>query len=292
MNLHLDERENLILLIGRPGSGKTYMAKALAYTLKKIHAFDICLCISGTMFSKKNDFKKWCDPAYCHDDSYLEKLIENILSLASELQKENKKILLIVDDLSSTAKWDLPCWKRLASNFRHYNLSIIICSQYPKMVTPTIRNNCDYVFCWRMMEKLSQDAIYDSCNVMGWDKKTFMNIYMNATKEKHYCLVIDKNHDTYFRFKAPSNLPDFKINNGKRVKKIKEKNSKELINIKEPETEPEITREDEDLEESSYSSDYSEEDEEIISNKIMDYRPAALRKAFPISDTFGEFNLF
>ena len=162
-------------------------------------------------------------------DSDFEEFITNVL----EFQKANmikNKVLLILDDMTMTKSLAL---NDLITKSRHFSLTILISSQYPKLLTsPIIRTNSHYII-WNELPMSGLQVIYDTV-YLDIDKKEFFQFIYNL--KQRYVFIWYNNisgnmiQDSYKLVKAREvkfNIINKKENN---VKDNNNKNNKKKGN--------------------------------------------------------------
>jgi len=103
----------------------------------------------------------------------------------------------------------------LFMNGRHWKIFLIIATQYPLGLPPTLRTNVDYVFILREPYVANRKRIYENYAGMFPTFESFCQI-MDACTENYECLVIDNNvksnkiQDMIYWYKA-SEHNDFKL---------------------------------------------------------------------------------
>lgn len=126
-----------------------------------------------------------------------ESLTSNGESLLSALLEElsgpdNSNYLVILDDLSSELKDPvLTCFIKKS---RHYNIRLVISSQYYNDLLPAARQQLEYFILYRNIENFKLEEIHRNANI-AVDFPTFLRIYRDATETKYNFLFIDKLND-------------------------------------------------------------------------------------------------
>jgi hypothetical protein len=63
-----------------------------------------------------------------------------------DIEKSKEKMLIVFDDCFFSNTDITKCIRDIIYNGRHYNISIILSTQYPLALSPRLRTNLDYVF--------------------------------------------------------------------------------------------------------------------------------------------------
>ena len=123
----------------------------------------------------------------------MNKLIDKMTEInANKSKNERKHILLILDDcVSDTNFHQSPTIKKLFLRGRHINISLLITTQYIYLISPSMRNNMDFIFSGQMNKQsiflLTNE--YLSGNI---SKEEFVKMYNRCTKDYNF-LVINNN---------------------------------------------------------------------------------------------------
>jgi hypothetical protein len=114
-----------------------------------------------------------------------ESLVEELLATVSTKQRQT---LLILDDCGEELRRIAPrIVNQLVSNSRHYQLSIV-CLHQKLTQSPTImRANADCIIAFAASSFLERECLYKEVSTI--DRKAFMNMFSEATHDKHSFLV-------------------------------------------------------------------------------------------------------
>ena len=214
----------VIMLIGKRGTGKTFLVKDLLYYHQDV---PIGVVISGT--EEGNGFYGKIVPKLFIHNEYSSAIIENILkrqrSVLKQIKKEvetfkkssiDPRTFVILDDCLYDNSWSRDKLMRLLFlNGRHWKIMLIITMQYPLGVPPTLRTNIDYVFILRETYISNRKRIYENYAGMFPTYDSFSQILDQCT-ENYECLVINnttksnKLQDQVFWYKADTHN-DFKL---------------------------------------------------------------------------------
>ena len=203
--------DKCIGLIAKRCSGKSVLLKHLVEAEK--HKFNKIFVICPTepinrfykdIVSEENVFDNY-------DERWMNKLIDKMTEInANKPAKERKHILLILDDCVSDHNFhQSPTIKKLFLRGRHINISLLITTQYIYLISPSMRNNLDYIFCGQM-NKQSIDLLCSEFLSGDIDKNEFIKMFNRCTKDYNF-LVINNNsvkdddlNSVYGCIKAPS----------------------------------------------------------------------------------------
>lgn len=206
-----------IVVIGKPGTGKTTLISSLLYGKK--HIFPCGLVMSGTEDS--NGFYSRMFPSSFVYNSLDESKIEDFIKrqkLAKQYIKNPWSVLLIDDCTDDPKIFNKPLMQGIFKNGRHWKMMFILSLQYCMDVKPVIRTNVDGTFILRETNLRNRRSLWENyagiipdftlfCDIMDQITDDFSALYIhNATRS-------NKIEDCVFYYKAnPKAIPkDFKF---------------------------------------------------------------------------------
>lgn len=202
-----------IVVIGKPGTGKTRLITSLLY--EKKHIFPIATVMSGTEDSNGYYGKMFPD-TFVYDKLDTDK-IEDFIK-RQKLAKshiENPWAVLLLDDCTDDAKLlKTPLFQGIYKNGRHWKMMFILSLQYCMDVPPSIRTNIDGVFILRESNLRNRRSLYENyagiipsfqqfCDIMDQLTDDYSALYI------HNSVSSNKIEDCLFWYKAgeiPSNF--------------------------------------------------------------------------------------
>lgn len=205
-----------IVVIGKPGTGKTSLISALLYNKRKI--FPSALVISGTEDSNGHYSKMM--PSSFVFNKYTESIIDKFITR----QKIAKKHLecpwnvLLLDDCTDDPRIFLkPQFQGLFKNGRHWKMLFVLSLQYCMDIKPVIRTNVDGVFILRETNLRNRKSLYDNycgiiptfqmfCEIMDQITDNYTALYINNQTSSNNL------EDILFYYKAEL-APEFKFGN-------------------------------------------------------------------------------
>lgn len=191
----------LISVVGQPSSGKTHFTLNLLNSIKD--KFTEIIAYLGTRDSSEQflklmskDKKPIVKILYTYNEadlkSYIDKL-EKEQESRLKSKKEPKSVLIVGDDIYSFPRMmrysrDSPSFfQTLSANYRHLNVSLLICSQKWTQLTPNLRiDSVRYIFITSTsktdLEKIADEheTLYHSKNRI---KDILFEIRSNVTTE-------------------------------------------------------------------------------------------------------------
>lgn len=203
-----------MVIFGAPMSGKSHLLKSIIYTASKKNKFDHCLLFC--------DNKNKTDYNYLDDEYKFEAFdihaIENYINFCKS--HNEKKIttrgLLIFDDICGTLHFKGDLMKRLFSNYRHFGINIIVCSQVIVDIPPHIRSIIKYGCVFKYVNEVDIDKITVCFGSLADSKHDFINKYNKYTNEQYKFMFFSQSdmynrENCYCGIKAPKRIPNFKL---------------------------------------------------------------------------------
>jgi len=196
-------KSQLIYIIGRPGSGKSYLSHYLISLLLNNYKYHYGFIFSPTSYDE--NYNKILPEQFILN-VYDERILKKIIKLQIDNLKNNRniKIFILLDDCQGTINFKSKLWIKLMSLHRHYNITLIFISQYIKYMPVLLRDICNIAFIFKLDSFFSYEGVY---NVFGSsfksinDFKLFIN---NNIIEKYECLIYFRKTNEYYRFICPS----------------------------------------------------------------------------------------
>lgn len=191
--MEIDTVQKFITLVGRRGSGKSEMCRYLFMNEK--HKYDGCFVISPTDFSgfwAKLVGKERVKDSY--DEQWVNKLLDRMKTINEGKDKKSpqfKNVLLILDDVFGSVRGhELKTLTKICQAGRHYGVTIFAVAQYLTNISPSQRQNSDYIF-FGKNNKASNDLLEKEFN-LGLDRQQFRGMVERCSND-HNFLVINNN---------------------------------------------------------------------------------------------------
>jgi len=193
--IHLDQKllhpPFFICIVAPPKSGKSNLLVNIIYNLYH-KCFDNIIYISPNVYNDDT-----LEKSVTADDDIIkydlsEESIDEILDKVSVLCKEMKKndqlehTLIIIDDCLGMIK--TKALDKIASKYRHFNISIIISIQVFRAMTNTVRSCATQFIIFKNNNTKEVNKMEEEFSGAFPD---FLNLYHEATNEKYNFLTLD-----------------------------------------------------------------------------------------------------
>lgn len=211
--------DKIVVMIGKRGSGKSYLVKDLMYYHQDI---PVGAVISPTE-SANSFFGKFIPPIFIHEE-YSPEITNNFMKRQKKMADRishgesaiDNRAFLIFDDCLYDNSWQKD--KRIREVFmngRHFKILFLFTMQHPLGVPPHLRTNIDFVFICREPIVSNRRRIYEHYAGIFPTFEAFCAL-MDQCTENFECLVINnttrsnKIEDQVFWYKADMH-DDFRI---------------------------------------------------------------------------------
>ena len=209
------------LLVASRNSGKSTLVRSL-WTSTLRHHFDMVVCFCPTDFD--GDYRATFDNS--GSKLFYRELRPEVLQRLMDAQEARRRagrkmarVLLVLDDLSTSRERYDDMLKHLYTRGRHYQVSIIFSTQATQLTDTVWRNNSDYVWVGRQISARSREMVVEQFLMgtvdedelpPGSKEKTLLKRVLKQNTKDHSFVVIDYAtgtgdiDDTVFRYKAPA----------------------------------------------------------------------------------------
>ena len=210
-----DSYGSKILVIGKPGTGKSTLIASILYAKK--HIFPIGMVFSGTEDSN-GFFKKILPSTFIYNEYNPEK-IENFIKRQKIARRhiENPWGMIIIDDCTDDPKiLATPLQQGMFKRGRHWKSLYILSLQYSMDVKPVIRTNVDGVFILREPILKNRKSLWENYASIIPDFNLFCTI-LDAVTDDYTALYIHNQTrsnnwlECVFWYKAPLTPEGFKF---------------------------------------------------------------------------------
>ncbi len=209
INHMIGDRPFSCILFGKSGSGKTYLMLDLFFRIKS--TFDNIYLFSGTI-DVRQLFGKYIGTRFTFggldDEDALSKLQELIerQTILRERRARLPRILILFDDIITGGNDQRnPILNQLFTNHKHYNISMIVATQYIKAIQPTVRQNTDFAVLFR---QINDEAIRTLSNeFLGvFPRQVRSQLLFNLTNNHQVIVVENKGNIDYYIYKASKSI--------------------------------------------------------------------------------------
>jgi hypothetical protein len=180
-------------------SGKSVLLVNLLYRYYKPE-FDEIYYISPTIMHDKtleNNVKTDDEIIKIYEEEDLNNIDEVLKHIVDEIGKEEKKVLIILDDMIAYFK-NQSYLNKIVALSRHYDVSFIITCQAYMSFPNILRKNASHHIIFRIFNKKDLEAIEDE---IGTNYEDYDEYYKEATKDKYSFLYItQRDPKLYKRF--------------------------------------------------------------------------------------------
>lgn len=197
----------IAILNAKPRSGKTFFMK---YILQQMAVNDIIShgwVFCDTTFNGAYDFLPAGKVSEGFDIDKFKKILEY-----QKQDPSGRPAFIIMDDIVAKIPWKNEIVQSFFMNYRHYNIRVLIATQYPVKIPPTVREQATFYIMFNALTERSLDAIGRIAFADKPLKVVPGIIKKNLHDMKYYCIIADMEEQTYVRFKSPGV-------NGFRIKK-------------------------------------------------------------------------
>lgn len=184
-----------IVIIGKPGTGKTTLISSLLYAKK--HIFPIGLVMSGTEDS--NGYYKKIFPSTFVYNKLEEEKIQHFIKRQkiSKQHLHNPWAVLLLDDCTDDPKiFNKPLFHSLYKNGRHWKMWYILSLQYCMDIKPVIRTNIDGTFILREPNLKNRRNLWENyasiipdfsmfCDIMDQITDDYTALYVHNTNQSN-----------------------------------------------------------------------------------------------------------
>jgi energy-coupling factor transporter ATP-binding protein EcfA2 len=195
------------LLVGKRGSGKTWLIKALLYYMRLVTPY--VFVFSHTKFT---GFYHSILPDALIRSKFDAELIQQMMEVQKArrwMRGVNPHIILVLDDMASDSLLRYSqLMDQLLMEGRHYKITIIMATQHLKAASTKFRTNADKIYLFKTANKAILDCIKEEFGNLFVDDLSWEAWFMKNTQDQQ-AVVLDQRdptvgpEDTYFVYKAP-----------------------------------------------------------------------------------------
>jgi hypothetical protein len=181
------------LLVNAPsGSGKSNMIQNLLFNDNFYKGmFDYIVYLSPTIHEDKTaqHMREMDDEKLILSDDVdkLDILVDNLMERQADDEHRDEHVLLVLDDCIGLIKKGSKL-NTAIMKLRHYNVSVIMVTQYYRSVDPKVRENCSQYIFYKNANATEVKKIIDE---VGGRFDDFKKYYEHATGEPYCFLFVD-----------------------------------------------------------------------------------------------------
>jgi len=201
-----DQGGSKIVVIGKPGTGKTTLISSLLYEKKNI--FPIGMVMSGTEDSNGH-YRKIFPSTFVYNKLREDKITDFVKrQKIAKNHLQNPWAVLLLDDCTDDPKiFSKPLFHSLYKNGRHWKMWYILSLQYCMDIKPVIRTNIDGTFILREPSLKNRRSLWENyagiipdfssfCDIMDQLTDDYTALYVNNATQSN------KLEDCIFWYKA------------------------------------------------------------------------------------------
>jgi hypothetical protein len=207
----------IILMVGRRGTGKSRLAEDLMFRLRGKLDFGIAMSPSE---ETQQMYRTHMPDSWVFSAFSCQKLEQMMAMQRANIRAGKvRHLFLIADDCTYDKKiWKSTAIRDLFLNGRHTKITFIMSSQYIMDLGPDLRNNVDYVFCFKQNIISEKRKLWSYFFGVFESFAEFSRVFDRCC-ENYGCLVLDQTaptsdlSDTIFWYRSELQLPPYKIGN-------------------------------------------------------------------------------
>lgn len=204
-----------IVVVGKPGTGKSSLIKGLLYSKK--HIFPVAEAMSGSE-DTNHTFSQFLPSTFVYNEYNEEKMKDFVKrqKLAKE-HLQNPWAVIILDDCTDDPKiFNNPIQNAYYKKGRHWKCMYILSLQYAMDVKPSIRTNIDGIFILRESIESNREKLYKNYASIIPTYELFCELLNQLTEDYHAIYIHNATatnnwQDCVFYWKAKLPPKDWKF---------------------------------------------------------------------------------
>ena len=192
------------------GEGKSHLVKYLIKSNKNQLKYGIVF--SHTAFNEGNF--DYIPKKYIYT-SYMPEKLNNLMIIQEQQEKKERCAAFVILDDCVFDSW-IYCkyFNRLITQVRHYNVLVIITTQYVNKIPPVIRENAFQVCIFNSDTKRSLSILYESYGQKFTTFEDFKKYILNNTGQHRFIYYNRKENEKekqYLIMRAPKKIKPFRL---------------------------------------------------------------------------------
>ena len=184
-----------VCLCGKRHSGKSELIKYIVSLYR--HQFNkiFVICPSEAVNKFYSQFLPPENIFTEYKEEWVDKLMQRLIKInVGKKDNEAAHILLILDDcVSDVNMHSAKNFEKIFTRGRHLKISLMITTQYPYLIPPVARINCDYILVGQL-NKQGLKVMSDEFLMGDISPKEFLKLYYDSTND--YGFMIINNNST------------------------------------------------------------------------------------------------
>lgn len=205
-----------LLICGKPKSGKSHVIKYLLYQftakkdLYKRFSYGIVFC--KTSFNRSYNYV----PSEWVKSNFIPNVLENLMKTQASIREQGyvpPHVFVVFDDCLGNKQFKSDLFKDLVQNYRHYNISPILSTQYINRIETVNRECVSHAIVFKQFSRNAIEAIYNSFGQRFDSEKEFKEYLHKNTGNFKFIFVNNESLDDDFNeaykiMKAPTKIPN------------------------------------------------------------------------------------
>jgi len=182
------------------------------------HTFDFGVIFCNTCF-EPGSFEFMSDTDFIHDE-YDEQVLSDLMNIQAEAiaNGQNTHAFVIFDDaIDGEKQWNSSYLKKLCTQLRHYNITVIISTQHINAIPPRYRSNAMNIFMFGGGGRMQLESLFQSYGQQFDRYNDFKDYVIENTGDyrfiyhNRYEKSLPNPKDNFHVMKCPNKIPRFKI---------------------------------------------------------------------------------
>ena len=130
--------------------------------------------------------------------------------------KELPHSFIVLDDIVNTIQQKLPAWQEFITTYRHYNITLLVTTQFINKCDPTLREQAEYAYIFQLQTSVAIKATYENYGGLFRTIKAWTAFLEKISGEQYRCLIWKKESkpiikERYSTYKVPDDAKEYKF---------------------------------------------------------------------------------